>query len=124
MKLTRFLGVFGAFQNSRIFLKDLQVGYEVNYIDQKLNKIDDSFDISMHSSSLNFIFVNSFGFDTLTVNGCFTETSPYGFARAAKNLAIENLNNLGISFRANIVLNKNIINLFLDRLKSVNEKLK
>ena len=52
--------------------------------------------LCMHSESLNFMFKNSFGFDTLTVNGSFEEVTKNGFVRATKTLAIENLNNLGI----------------------------
>ena len=45
--------------------------------------------LSMKSESLNFIFKNSFGFDTLTVNGCFEEVQKGGFVKATKTLAIE-----------------------------------
>lgn len=123
MKLIRFFGLFNVFHSSRVYLRDLQIGYEINYIDRTLEKITVDFDISMHSSSLNFIFSNNFGFDTLTVNGCFTEESAFGFARVAKNLAIENLNNLGITFGPRIVFNHKIIGMFLERLRSVNKKL-
>ena len=36
----------------------------------------------MHSESLSFIFKNEFGFDTLTVNGCF-ECSPKNFSKVS-----------------------------------------
>ena len=39
--------------------------------------------------------------------------------KATKNLAIENLNNLGINFNLKIIFNPKIINLFIDRLKNV-----
>lgn len=77
----------------------------------------------MHSESLYFIFKNSFGFDTLTVNGCFEE-APKGFVAATKTLAIENnLNNLGIYINVATIFNFSIIKLFLKRLYRVAKKL-
>ena len=77
----------------------------------------------MQSESLDFIFKNSFGFDTLTVNGCFEEVIKNGFVRATKTLAIENLNNLGISIELKTLFNFPIIKLFLTRLYRVARKL-
>ena len=79
--------------------------------------------LSMKSESLNFIFKNSFGFDTLTVNGCFEEVQKGGFIKAAKTLAIENLNNLGIKIELKTLFNLSIIKLFLTRLYRVSKKL-
>ena len=77
----------------------------------------------MRSESLNFIFKNSFGFDTLTVNGCFEEVAKNGFVSATKTLAIENLNNLGIKIELKTLFNFSIIKLFLSRLYRVARKL-
>ena len=79
--------------------------------------------LSMKSESLNFIFKNSFGFDTLTVNGCFEEVQKGGFVKATKTLAIENLNNLGIKIELKTLFNISIIKLFLTRLYRVSKKL-
>ena len=54
------------------------------------------YDIAMHSQSLSFIFKNEFGFDTLTVNGCF-EANHAGFAKVTKTLALGNLNAMGFN---------------------------
>ena len=80
--------------------------------------------ICLKSESLNFIFSNSFGFDTLTVNGCFEEGKIGGFVMATKSLAIENLNNLGISVTPSIIFNFFLIKLFILRLYRVAKKLK
>ena len=48
--------------------------------------------------------ITSFGFDTLTVNGCFEEASNGGFLVSTKTLAIENLNNLGMSISLGTLL--------------------
>ena len=76
-------------------------------------------DISMSSESLNFIFKNSFGFDTLTVNGCFDLGHKNGFIKTSKILAIENLNNLGIYFDFKIIFNLKIFKIFYDLLNKV-----
>ena len=77
----------------------------------------------MKTESLNFLFLNSFGFGTLTLNGCFEEGQKGGFVMATKKLAIENLNNLGINFTTLILLNIRLIKLFLFRLYRVARKL-
>lgn len=81
-------------------------------------------DLRMGSASLMFIFSNSFGFDTLSVNGCFEEARTGGFVHATKTLAIENLNNLGIHISAGLLVNASVIRLFLGRLLRVSRKLK
>ena len=65
---------------------------------------------SVWSTTVNYLFNNSFGFDTLTVNACFEEGRPGGFVAATKSLAIENLNNLGIYVRPSLIFNFSIIN--------------
>ena len=67
---------------------------------------------------------NSFGFDTLTVNGCFEEEKESGFSKAARSLSIENLNNMGIEFRPNIIFNFKLISMFMKRLIAVSKKIK
>ena len=67
---------------------------------------------------------NSFGFDTLTVNGCFEEEKESGFSKAARTLSIENLNNMGIEFRPSIIFNFKLISMFINRLWTVSKKIK
>ena len=59
----------------------------------------------MYSRSLNLIFIQDFGFDTLTVNGCFEERKKNAFAKISKCFAIGNLNNLGIRLNYLIIFN-------------------
>ena len=75
-------------------------------------------DVSMHSQSLAFIFKNEFGFDTLTVNGCF-DASRLGFAKTTKSLAIGSLNSMGLHLNLGLIFNVKIIFLFLGKLKNV-----
>ena len=74
--------------------------------------------------SFNYILNNSFGFDTLTVNGCFEEGAKNGFKKVSKLLAIENLNNLGIYFNLSLIFNLKTIIIFFRLLKKVQKNLK
>ena len=79
--------------------------------------------LSMNSESINFIFKNSFGFDILTVNGCFEEEKQNRFTDATQTLAIENLNNIVINFQLKIFFNFSLIKLFLQCLSRVSRNL-
>ena len=83
---------------------------------------DTKYDIEMHSQSLNFIFKNEFGFDTLTVNGCF-EATQSGFLKSTKTLAIGNLNAMGLSLNFSLLLKQRIIFSFLKKLRKVLKKI-
>ena len=77
----------------------------------------------MNSAPLEFIFKNSFGFDTLTENGCFEEGRPNGFVTAAKTLAIENLNNIGINIGFNSLLKLSIFKIFIIKIIKIKKRL-
>ncbi len=80
-------------------------------------------DIAMHSKSLLFIFKNEFGFDTLTVNGCF-EASQAGFGKVTKSLALGNLNSIGLKLNFGLIFHPKVIFLFLNTLKKVKKRIK
>ena len=92
----------------RVLLTDLNQVIEVSVMDG-FEVVQGDHDVSMHSSSLKFIFDNSFGFDTLTVNGRF-EASADGFSKLTRSFAIGSLNGMGITlgyatiFRADLIL--------------------
>ena len=102
---------------------DLNITLKFDYVTKKIEHTTEASMICLKSESLNFIFANSFGFDTLTVNGCFEEGKVGGFVMATKSLAIENLNNLGISVTPSLIFNFFIIKLFILRLYRVAQKL-
>jgi len=79
-------------------------------------------DVSMHSQSLAFIFKNEFGFDTLTVNGCF-ESNKKNFSKFVKTFGIGTLNAAGFSFSLGLLAEPLIIFSFFTRLKNVVKKL-
>ena len=77
----------------------------------------------MFSRSLFLIFKQDFGFDTLTVNGCFEERKNNGFIKMSKCFAIGNLNNLGIKLNYKIIFNLQIIFLFIKKIFLIKKKL-
>ena len=123
IKLIRLLSPINAFKPCVVFLNDLNLNIKFDYVDKKFNETRDKAMLSMKSESLDFLFKNSFGFDTLTVNGCFEEEKKNGFVDATKTLAIENLNNLGIKIEFKTLFNFSVIKLFLTKLYRVAKKL-
>ncbi len=116
--------IHSVFKPVVVHLSDLKITLKFDYLTKKIESTNEGPMLSMKSESLNFLFSNSFGFDTLTVNGTFEECCVGGFVLSTKTLAIENLNNLGIYVTPSIVFNWSIINLFLSRLYRVSTKLK
>ncbi|WP_169570310.1 MBL fold metallo-hydrolase [Sneathiella limimaris] len=76
-------------------------------------------DVEMHSASLDFLFKNDFGLDTLFVNGCFEEAFEDGFSRFAKCFAVGNLNAMGLSVRFSLLFRLEVIRLLLQKMKTV-----
>ena len=105
------------FQDINIYLTDHDKNYKFSIIDGLLETEENNTDIKMHSESLIFIFKNEFGYDTLTVNGCF-ESSFDKFNKVTRTLAIGSLNAMGINLNILIIFKANIIILFLKKLRS------
>jgi len=116
--------IMNIFQSIKIKLLDHGKTYRYS-IFKGLYEIDSTheYDIKMHSQSLLFIFKNEFGFDTLTVNGCF-ESSKNGFLKSTNTLAIGSLNSMGLNLNFSLIFQFKIIYLFLKKLKNVLKKIK
>jgi len=111
------------FQPLRIKLLDHDKIYKYSIFRGLNEDIDNKvIDITMHSKSLSFIFKNEFGFDTLTVNGCF-EASQAGFSKITKSLALGNLNSIGLKLNFSLMFHAKIIFLFLRTLKKVKKQI-
>ena len=123
IRIIRVLSPIRAFQPVIVLLEDLNISVKFDYVEKTILETNEPEMLSMKSESLDFIFKNSFGFDTLTVNGCFEEKNKNGFVDATKTLAIENLNNLGIKVEFKTLFNFSIIKLFLTSLYRVARKL-
>jgi UDP-MurNAc hydroxylase len=122
--LARFLSPIKVFKPVIIQLEDLKITIIIDLLSSSLKLSDDSPDLIMSSESFYYILLYPFGFDTLTVNGCFEEGVKNGFIKASKSLTIENLNNIGIKFSPLIFLNLKIVFLFIKQLRKVSNKQK
>ena len=123
IKIIRVLSPIRAFKPVVVFIDELNICVKFDYVVRQFVKTQEPAMLSMKSESLDYIFKNSFGFDTLTVNGCFEESKKNGFVDATKSLAIENLNHLGIKIELKTLFNLSIIKLFITRLYRVAKKL-
>ncbi len=123
IKLISIFKIFNFFQPIVIELRDLNINLKLDLVNNIFEQVHSKPDIEMYSKSLYLIFKQDFGFDTLTVNGCFEEKSKNSFSKMSKNFAIGNLNNLGINLNFRIILNISLILLFLRKLLYVNKKL-
>ncbi len=123
MRIIRLFSPIPAFKPIIIKASDHNQNYILDLFSKEFVTTTKKAHISMHSESLNFLMNNTFGFDTLTVNGCFEEECKSGFSIATRSLAIENLNNIGISVKPKIIFNFRIILMFISRLFKVAKKI-
>lgn len=123
ISIIRFISPISVFSPVIIYITDLNFTINIDYVSKKIDKTNEVPMINLHSESLNFLFNNTFGYDTLTVNGCFEEGRADGFVTATKSLAIESLNNLGIFVTPRIIYNFSVIKLFFKRLYRIAKKI-
>lgn len=124
MALAQKLSPVRVFQPVVVLCDDLGQAFEIDIVAGRFAPSEAAPHLKMHSESLWFLFRNTFGFDTLTVNGCLEEMQPGGFSRAAKSLALETLNNLGLRFGIGLVFEPRLIAVTLQRLLAASRKLR
>ncbi len=124
MRMAQRLSPIRVLQPVVVRTDDIDMTWRIDPAAGTLGVTQDEPDLTMHSESLHFLFSNSFGFDTLGVNGTFEEARTGGFSRAARSLAIENLNNLGLRFGPGLLFEPRIIGAFLERLRKVSARMK
>jgi len=118
IRLASLVPAVGAFQPLTIRLSDLGKIVRFSFFDDLAEApASANADVDMSSESLDFIFQNEFGYDTLTVNGRF-EASAEGFARMTKNFAVGSLNALGLGIRPSLLVNADVVLLLLNKLRS------
>ena len=118
MRLASMLSPVAAFQPLAIRLSDLNITVRFSFFDDLRETVRGvSPDVEMSSDSLDFIFLNEFGYDTLTVNGRF-EASTRGFGLMTKNFAVGSLNALGLGLKPSLVANTDVVFLLLGKLRS------
>ena len=123
IRIIRSISPISFFKPVIVKILDLNITVKFDYVSKKIEMSKEVPMICLNSESLNVLFNNSFGFDTLTVNGCFEEGRVGGFVAATKSLAIENLNNLGIFVTSSLILNFSIIKKFIISLYRVARKI-
>ena len=123
ISLLNKISFLNIFQDINIYLEDHKKNYRFSIFEGLQESSDTSKDISMHSNSLLFIFKNEFGFDTLTVNGCF-QTRSSQFSKVTKTLALGSLNAMGLGLNLKLIFDAQIIFLFLKKVAAFFKKLK
>ena len=123
VKVLNKIKFLNLFQNINIYLIDHKKNYNFSIITGLAESNKGKIDIKMHSESLYFILKNEFGYDTLTVNGCF-ESSFDKFNKVSKTLALGSLNSMGINLNIFIIFKANIIIIFLKKLRAFINKAK
>lgn len=118
MRLSQRILPIHPFGKTSIYLADLNKTVSIDMLGS-LSETKMVADIEMHSASLDFMFRNDFGFDTLFVNGCFEEASDDGFSRFAKCFAIGNLNAMGLYIGPAILKRLDVIFLLLRKMQVV-----
>lgn len=114
------LRLFGAFQPVRVRLSDLDRVVVVSVVSgfSEAPGRSHAVDVTLHSSSLLFLFKNEFGFDTLTVNGRF-EAGADGFARMMRSFAVGSLNALGLSLSWRLIFSLRLVLILIRHLMGV-----
>ncbi len=122
IQLASLVPAVAAFRPIVIRLTDLNTTVRFSFFDDLAPADGEVPDVEMSSENLDFIFLNEFGYDTLTVNGRF-EASTKGFGRMTKNFAIGSLNALGLAVKPSLVLRADVVLLLLDKLRSFLRKM-
>lgn len=124
MRLLSLLPGLGAFRPFTIRLSDLGKTYRFSF----WNGLEEmpsgeAYNVEMTSENLSFVFLNEFGYDTLTVNGRF-EADAAGFRTMTKNFAIGSLNAMGLNLSPSFVKNLDVAWLLMKRLSGFSRKLR
>ena len=123
MQLVSMIPFLNIFKKINIYLHDLNKTISLSIFEGiNISNNENKYHVKMHSNSLNFIFKNEFGYDTLTANGNF-ETKKGGFSKLTKTLSIGSLNSLGYSFSPVLIFKPEIYLLFLNMLTKVSKNL-
>lgn len=124
MRIAQKISPIRVFEPIVVECDDLDKRFHIDVVRAEFSETTEAPDLRMHSESLWFVFHNTFGFDTLTVNGCLEEIRAGGFSRAARSISIEILNNLGIRFGPGLVFEPRLITVTLQRLFAASKKLR
>ncbi len=117
IRLASLVPFVGALRPVAIRLTDLDAVVEVSaFAPLKLLDAGAPWHAAMASESLDFIFRNDFGYDTLVVNGRF-EAGPAGFRRMTRTFALGSLNAMGLSLGPSLLFSPNVLALLARGLR-------
>lgn len=123
IRLASAVPLISAFRPLTIHLTDLKRTVRFSFFEELADAPAGAVaDVEMSSESLDFVFLNEFGYDTLTVNGRFEATTG-GFERMTKNFAIGSLNTLGLALKPSLMFNADVVLLLLGKLRAFMRKM-
>ena len=110
--LIRFVSLKFFFGDTVIYINDTKETYIVNFFKiLKNNNISQSkIDIEMKSKRFFLLLKESYGLDTLSVNGCFSDFRINGFEKLIKSIGFVTLNQSDEGIKIKSIFSKNIIN--------------
>lgn len=113
----------GLFRPVVFLVYDLNQVVRCDLISGRVSLYDGNWDIRIHSKSLVFLFNYSYGFDTLTVNGCFEANGWPSFSRFTRSFSLESLNGIGIFINMRDLFKLRPFILFITRLYKVRRRM-
>ena len=115
LKLFKLISFNFICNSVNFYITDLKVNLNIDLINQTFKKTNSiKTDINLLSSDFFFLHSCDYGFDTLTVNGCFEEGNGKGFKKMILSYSLFSLNNTGIRFGFKIFFNTVVIKKFLE----------
>lgn len=124
VSLIKLVPGFGFFKPFTILVHDLNTVFRFD-ISKGLEKMPNgtSYDVRMHSESLEYVFRLDWGYDTLTVNGRFN-ADMQGFSRMTKNFSVGPLNNTGRYISVKLFFDFEMIGNFLTAMYRFGKRMK
>ena len=118
MHLIRFLSFKYFFGDTIVHLEDKKETYILNFFNITRNdKISKSeVDLQMKSKRFVFLLRESYGLDTITVNGCFKNIKKNGFENFIRSIGFVVLNQVEIGINLKDIMTSKIINRIEDIL--------
>ena len=118
MYLIRFLSFKYFFGDTTVYLEDRKETYILNFF--KITRNDEisksEADLKMKSKRFVFLLRESYGVDTITVNGCFQNIKKNGFENFIRSIGFVVLNQVDIGINLKDIMTSKIINRLEDIL--------
>ena len=118
MHLIRFLSFKYFFGDTIVHLEDKKETYVLNFFNITKNDkiLKSEVDLQMKSKRFVFLLRESYGLDTITVNGCFQNIRKNGFENFIRSIGFVVLNQVDIGINLKDIITSKIINRIKDIL--------